>query len=72
MNRGYLAAFATYLIWGFSPIYWKIISDIPAIETLGLRVFWSLPFLAIVFAIKKDVTFLKFKGHNVSNKKGER
>ncbi len=59
MNRGYIAAFATYLIWGFSPIYWKILSDIPALEILGFRVFWSIPFLAIIFAVKKDVTFFK-------------
>lgn len=59
MNKGYIAAFATYLIWGFSPLYWKIISNIPALEILAIRVFWSIPFLAIIFLVRKDVTFFK-------------
>jgi chloramphenicol-sensitive protein RarD len=59
MRKGTIAAFATYLIWGFSPLYWKIISHIPAAEILVYRVFWSIPFLAILFAVKKDVVFFK-------------
>ena len=57
MNKGYLAAFAAYFWWGLSPIYWKIISAVPALEILGLRVFWSIPFIAIVFILRKNFTF---------------
>ena len=57
MNKGYLAAFAAYFWWGLSPIYWKIVSSVPALEVLGLRVFWAIPFIALVFIIKKDLAF---------------
>ncbi len=54
MNRGYPAAIVTYLFWGLSPIYWKIISAIPAAEILGLRIWWSVPFLLLVLTIRRD------------------
>jgi len=57
VNKGYLAAFAAYLWWGLSPIYWKIIAPVPALEVLGLRVFWAIPFIALVFLVKKNFAF---------------
>lgn len=57
MNKGYLAAFGAYFWWGLSPIYWKIVSTVPALEVLGLRVFWAIPFIAIVFLLKKNFAF---------------
>ena len=54
MKKGYLAAFTVYIVWGFSPVYWKIVSDIPALEILGMRVFWSIPFLIIVLWLRGD------------------
>ncbi|MBW2052885.1 MAG: EamA family transporter RarD [Deltaproteobacteria bacterium] len=35
----------SFLIWGLSPIYWKVLGDVPAFETLMHRVIWSLLFL---------------------------
>ena len=57
MNKGYLSAFAAYFWWGLSPIYWKIISSVPALEVLGLRVFWAIPFIMLVFIFKKNLSF---------------
>lgn len=57
MNKGYLAAFGAYLWWGLSPIYWKIVSSVPALELLGLRVFWAIPFIALVFLFKRNFAF---------------
>jgi chloramphenicol-sensitive protein RarD len=59
MNKGYLAAFAAYLFWGLSPIYWKIVASVPAIEILGLRILWAVPFLLIALSIRKDFSSLK-------------
>jgi chloramphenicol-sensitive protein RarD len=59
LNRGYLAAFAAYLFWGFSPIYWKIVASVPAIEVLALRIIWAIPFLLIILFIGKDFSVLK-------------
>jgi chloramphenicol-sensitive protein RarD len=54
MNKGYIAAFGAYFFWGLSPLYWKIISTIPALEVLGVRVFWAIPYIFLVFLLKKN------------------
>lgn len=59
MNKGYLAAFAAYIVWGLSPIYWKIVSTVPALEILGLRILWSIPLLLIVLWIRRDFSAYK-------------
>ncbi|MFH1983159.1 MAG: EamA family transporter RarD [Pseudomonadota bacterium] len=43
---GLAAALSAYLIWGFSPIYWKSLQAVPAFEILMHRVVWSFVFLA--------------------------
>lgn len=54
MNKGITAAIAAYLIWGFSPLYWKLIHNIPAIEIIAHRVVWSWIFVILVMAIRRD------------------
>lgn len=46
-NGALYAAFA-YILWGFSPLYWKLIKDVPAIEVATHRVVWSAPTLLAV------------------------
>lgn len=58
-NKGYLAAFAAYLFWGFSPIYWKVVSSVPAIEMVGLRIIWAVPFIVLVLFIRRDFSVLR-------------
>lgn len=43
---GVLYALAAYSFWGFSPIYFKLVKDVPALEVLGHRVVWSALLLA--------------------------
>jgi len=59
MNKGYPAAFATYLFWGLSPIYWKIIAAVPALEILGLRIWWAVPFIIIVLLVRRDFSVFR-------------
>jgi len=54
MNKGIAAAIAAYLIWGLSPLYWKSIHNIPAIEIIGHRVVWSWIFVALVMVIRRN------------------
>ena len=35
MNKGNLAAFAAYLLWGFFPIYWKTVQACAGIRVAG-------------------------------------
>ena len=66
---GVVYASSAFLIWGLSPIYWKVLHNIPALEIIMHRVIWSFFFLVIVLlfqghwnefmvAIKKPQTFL--------------
>jgi len=59
MNKGYLAAFTAYFIWGLSPIYWKVVASVPALEIVGLRIIWAIPFILLVLFIRRDFSVLK-------------
>ena len=66
---GVMYASAAFLIWGLSPIYWKVLHNIPAFEIIMHRSIWSFLFLLIILvsqrhwnefmtAIKNRRTFL--------------
>ncbi|ARI75942.1 EamA family transporter RarD [Halobacillus mangrovi] len=42
-----------YILWGFLPIYWKLVQQIPAFEILAHRIVWSFVFMGIVVLIAK-------------------
>ncbi len=55
MNRiGFLNGLGAFVLWGFLPIYWKLIADVPAVETLAHRIVWSLVFLFVVLAVTRN------------------
>ncbi len=39
---------AAYTIWGFLPLYWKLLIAFPPIEILAHRILWSFVFMALV------------------------
>jgi chloramphenicol-sensitive protein RarD len=43
---GVLYAGGAFLIWGLSPVYWKAMQQVPALEIVTHRVVWSFVFLA--------------------------
>ena len=45
---GLSCAVPAYLIWGLSPIYFKTLKSVPAIEILMHRIIWSFVFLVPV------------------------
>jgi len=50
-SRGVFSALGAYLVWGFLPIYWKLLKQAPALEILSHRVLWSLFFLLLLLRI---------------------
>jgi chloramphenicol-sensitive protein RarD len=46
-------------MWGFFPIYFKLLQDVSAMEILGNRIVWSFAFLAIIITLLKDWTNLR-------------
>ncbi len=51
MKKGILYGIAAYAMWGFFPIYWKLLHNVPALQLLGHRIFWSFVFLALLLLV---------------------
>jgi len=49
MNKGILNGIAAYALWGFFPIYWKLLHKVPALQVIGHRIGWS--FILLTFFI---------------------
>lgn len=47
MRKGILSGIAAYALWGFFPIYWKMLHDVPALQLLGHRIGWSFGLLML-------------------------
>jgi chloramphenicol-sensitive protein RarD len=52
LKAGYIFATLAYLGWGFFPIYWKLLKQVPSIEILCHRVIWSFVFYTLVVFFK--------------------
>lgn len=48
-----------FVAWGFLPIYWKLLKDIPADEILAQRIFWSFLFVGGILLFKNGIGVLK-------------
>jgi len=47
VNKGILYGIGAYVLWGFFPIYWKFLHDVPALQVIGHRIGWSFILLAL-------------------------
>ncbi len=65
-NSGVINAVLAYMMWGFAPLYFKLLDSVGAGEILVHRIVWSsVLLLVIVFAIKKGPQFIQV----ITNKK---
>jgi len=51
MNKGILNGIAAYALWGFFPIYWKLLHEVPALQLIGHRIAWSFLLLLGVISL---------------------
>lgn len=51
MNKGILSGIGAYALWGFFPIYWKYLHDVPALQVIGHRIGWSFLLLMLVILV---------------------
>ena len=58
MKTGMLYAAGAFLCWGLFPLYFHAIKDVPAMEILAHRMAWSLLFLMIVLAVRRQWKWL--------------
>jgi len=64
MKKGTLYAIAAYAMWGFFPIYFKLIQVVPAVQIVGHRIFWSFLFLLAMLFLRKEGARLRGAIHN--------
>jgi chloramphenicol-sensitive protein RarD len=50
---GVLYAGSAFLIWGLSPVYWKAMQSVPALEIVTHRVVWSFLFLVVLTLVQR-------------------
>jgi chloramphenicol-sensitive protein RarD len=52
---GLIYAFGAYFVWGFLPIYWKLIENASSFEILANRGIWSLVVCTILLMLRKQL-----------------
>ncbi len=46
-SKGFIYALFCYLLWGFFPLYWHLLADVPSLTILANRMLWSALFLLL-------------------------
>ncbi|SCG59439.1 EamA family transporter RarD [Micromonospora humi] len=59
LRLGYLYGIGAYLLWGFFPIYLKLLRPAGPVEILAHRIVWSVAFVALLLAAMRHVAFLR-------------
>jgi chloramphenicol-sensitive protein RarD len=59
MNKGILYGISAYVIWGFFPIYWKLLHHVSALQIIGHRIAWSFLLLFTIILVTKQWTELR-------------
>jgi chloramphenicol-sensitive protein RarD len=60
-DRGILYAVGAYIAWGFFPIYWKLLTHVPALQLLGHRILWSFILLSVILLLTRR--WVDFRSH---------
>jgi chloramphenicol-sensitive protein RarD len=58
-RNGLAAALVAYSIWGFLPVYFKLVQTVPALEMLAHRIVWSVPFGAAIILLRRQFPEVK-------------
>jgi chloramphenicol-sensitive protein RarD len=59
LQLGYLYGFGAYLLWGFFPLYIRVLRPAGPVEILAHRVIWSVAFVALLLATLRRWRFLR-------------
>jgi chloramphenicol-sensitive protein RarD len=58
VRKGYLYGLAAYGMWGFFPLYFKLLQPSPALEILAHRIVWSVVFISLLLAGMRNWRFI--------------
>lgn len=64
---GIMYAVAAFTAWGFLPLYWKVLKQMPAGEILAHRILWSFVFVFLLLAVMGRWKELRQAAVNRSN-----
>jgi chloramphenicol-sensitive protein RarD len=53
-GAGALYALAAFLAWGFNPVYFKAVEDVPVVEVVAHRIVWAVLLLSMVVSIGRQ------------------
>lgn len=53
-KKGILYGLGAYVLWGFFPIYWKFLHQVPALQVIGHRIGWSFLLLAAIILVTRQ------------------
>lgn len=59
IQKGFILALATFIMWGIFPIFFKFIENVAATEVLAHRIIWSALILLFVLIITKKLANVK-------------
>ncbi|GIJ26511.1 protein RarD [Micromonospora qiuiae] len=59
LRLGYLYGLGAYLLWGFFPLYFKLLRPAGPLEILAHRVVWSVAFVALLLAAMRNIGSLR-------------
>jgi len=48
-------ALGAYVIWGFVPLFFKLVASVPPVEVLAQRILWSLPLCLVIMAFRRQI-----------------
>lgn len=54
-QRGLPYALGAYAIWGFVPLFFKLLEAVPPVEVLAQRIIWSLPLCFVIMAFRRQI-----------------
>jgi chloramphenicol-sensitive protein RarD len=63
-QKGYLYGFIAYALWGFFPIYFKLLQPASPVEILAQRILWSLAFVALLLTVLRGWRFVRRLRHD--------
>lgn len=58
MHSGVAFAFLAYLIWGFFPLYFHQLDQVPALEVVMHRILWSMASIALLLGLRHQWRWL--------------
>jgi chloramphenicol-sensitive protein RarD len=51
LGRGLLCGLTAYVVWGFFPVFFKAVRQVPPLEVVSHRIVWSAAFLIVVVTL---------------------